>query len=325
MPRDTGAALVPFIGLPREYPDIGVLTLPAGVVAGCDGVIFDRDGTYLIDTNLWFNDYRITPVFGWRKKLAHTRLRGTVLSLLSLWSATNYYHFLIEAIPRIKIFLESGIDWHSVDHVLLPAFSGRSGRDIANLLPIPRGKVRHVAFGEYLFSDILMATSFPGAPCVAPSWAANFLRSLAPSVGSPHRRVYIRRTSARRGLLNEANIEDLLVRRFGFEVFDYRDSGSSELAIMADAAIIVGPHGAGLSRMVFAPPGAHVVEILNPQWLYPFYWSLSQAAGHHYVPLVGSVGGKSLASSPVPTSNFIVDLAQLEESIDAVCSRRSDA
>jgi hypothetical protein len=307
---------VPFIELPRHYPPVGVLTLQGGVVAGCEGVVLAADGTYIVDSNLWFYDYRTTPSFGFLKKIRRTHLSGTTLSLLSLWAGSNYYHFVAESVPRIAIAEKAGISWRDVDHVLVPRAHGKSSIEVVSRLPLPQDKVRFVDFGEYVHCETLLATSFPGAPCVAPSWAASFLRSFGNAAERGTRRLYIRRHSARRGLTNEADIERMLTSRFGFEIFDY-DTTPSELETMADAGLIVGAHGAGLTRMAFAPAGCAVVELLNPRWLYAFYWSLARASGHSYWPVIGNAIGRNTSGRKNPYCDFAVELASLTATVEA--------
>jgi len=50
----------------------------------------------------------------------------------------------------------------------------------------------------------------------------------------------------------------------------------------------VGPHGAGFTNMLFAPPGLKVVDLIDPNRLSHAYvfWSMAEEIGHEYWYLV---------------------------------------
>lgn len=294
-PDDASGSPLAFRRWPREFHPVGTMRLRDAWVLGINGFVVDAAGTYLIDSNMWFPDYRQTPVFGLMKRLATGHLPGRTVSFLSLWAAGNYCHFLLEAIPRIAVFLAAGHSWNDVDHVLLPQFSGPSVRWVRDRLPIPVDKIRHVDFGEYLRCDELLATSHPGSPRVVPAWAARFLREIAGNAPARvDRRLFIPRRATRRRLVNEPDIERMLVNEFGFEVLD--DQGDrDEIAVMQQARIVVAPHGAGLSRIAFCGAQAHIVELFSPAWIEPYYWTLAVAGDRKYTAIVGrNVGPRQL-------------------------------
>ncbi len=79
----------------------------------------------------------------------------------------------------------------------------------------------------------------------------------------PARRLYIPRRNVRmRRVMNEAAVEAALVA-LGFEVFDNSDHCVRDQAhAFRDAAIVVAPHGAGLSNIVYCDAGTPVIEIV---------------------------------------------------------------
>lgn len=56
-----------------------------------------------------------------------------------------------------------------------------------------------------------------------------------------------------------------------------------QVALVQDACVIVGAHGAGLSHVLFAPPGAHVLELRPPAFARPHFIAYAAWAGakHH--------------------------------------------
>eukprot|EP00941_MAST-03F_sp_MAST-3F-sp1_P005660 g5660.t1 len=65
--------------------------------------------------------------------------------------------------------------------------------------------------------------------------------------------------------------------------FSFKDT----VELFREASIIIGIHGAGLSNMIFTPPGAHVLEVSLPQFHAHYFANMAAALDHVYwqVPL----------------------------------------
>jgi capsular polysaccharide biosynthesis protein len=101
-------------------------------------------------------------------------------------------------------------------------------------------------------------------------------------------RVFVSRARAsRRRLLNEEAVWPLL-REAGFERVCLEElSFAEQVALMRRTAVMVAPHGAGLTNMLFCPPGAHVVEIADLSFPNPNFYALASALNHHYWLVAG--------------------------------------
>ena len=75
----------------------------------------------------------------------------------------------------------------------------------------------------------------------------------------------------------------------GFEVIDPGAlSPAEQVRAFAEAECIVGPHGAGLTNLAFAAPGAAVVELFARDYVNECFWALaSTVEGLRYRYLVG--------------------------------------
>ncbi|NET60866.1 MAG: glycosyltransferase family 61 protein, partial [Symploca sp. SIO2E6] len=56
---------------------------------------------------------------------------------------------------------------------------------------------------------------------------------------------------------------------------------------LAQAQVVVAPHGSGLTNTVFCSPGTKVIEIFSPNYVYHCYWLLSNLVGLEYYYLLG--------------------------------------
>ena len=111
------------------------------------------------------------------------------------------------------------------------------------------------------------------------------VQAAASRVGTANsgRRIYISRSqAARRRLANEEQIWPLLADA-GFERVHAEElTFDEQVRLMQEAAVLCGPHGAGLTNMVFCPPGTDVVEIADLSFPNPNFYALATAVGHRY-------------------------------------------
>ena len=97
------------------------------------------------------------------------------------------------------------------------------------------------------------------------------------------RRLYVSRAkAARRRLLNEDELWPHL-ERAGFErVFLEDHPFEAQVRLMQEAAVVVAPHGAGLTNVLFCAPGTHVVEIADWGFPNPNFYAVAAAVGLRY-------------------------------------------
>jgi len=71
-------------------------------------------------------------------------------------------------------------------------------------------------------------------------------------------------------------------------------SFQAQIDLFSDASLIVAPHGSGLANLVFAPPGAKVVELQSefqaPGVLLPWFYLLAAVSGFGYAVLNRDAG-----------------------------------
>jgi EGF domain-specific O-GlcNAc transferase len=59
-------------------------------------------------------------------------------------------------------------------------------------------------------------------------------------------------------------------------------SFAEQLKIVRKTDVLVGVHGAGMTHVLFLPPGSAAVEIFPPELVYPVYRNLAKLMGMHY-------------------------------------------
>jgi hypothetical protein len=111
---------------------------------------------------------------------------------------------------------------------------------------------------------------------------------------APWRHVFISRARSRgRKLCNEQELTPLL-REHGFETVLMEDLNLAEqIRLMGEAAVVLAPHGAGLTNMLFCAPGTQIIEIAELTYPNPNFYAMACALQLDYWLVQGSfVGGR---------------------------------
>jgi capsular polysaccharide biosynthesis protein len=138
-----------------------------------------------------------------------------------------------------------------------------------------------------------------GNPLVVPtipqidSWIVDFLRTsfwsvcVIPLANSP-KRIYISRAKARsRKIANEEALKPLLAE-YGFSFCFLEDlSFDQQVVLFANAEVVCGVHGSGLTNVLFNRPGAKLIEIYHPQFPEILWWEFASLSGVDYYFLLG--------------------------------------
>lgn len=131
-------------------------------------------------------------------------------------------------------------------------------------------------------------------------------------------KLYIARGDAqRRRIVNEAALIECLEKRGFTSVTPGGLSVREQAALFASAAIVAGPHGAGLANTAFMAPGGAVVELTHTGRVVGTYHELASAAGLNYAAVIGDMQGDP--SQPI-LADFAVDIAAVDAAIDAAAA-----
>ena len=217
-------------------------------------------------------------------------LPGRHLSLLT-GSAGNYYHWTMDGLGRLAALPTDEIE--GCASVLHPAFTQDFQRDgfrrlglALPALPVPNGATLRV---ERLVVPWSVLGEHRPHPSVSPLFQR--LAQHPPPAAAPGlypARLYIdRRGSQNRPLTNEAAVIDALTPR-GFIAVRLEDYAlSAQIALFAQAQIIVAPHGAGLTNLVYAGRQTKVIELLMDAWVNWCFRRLAALGGQDYDCVIG--------------------------------------
>ncbi len=189
----------------------------------------------------------------------------------------NHSHWLTSHLPKLLFLCERGL----LGDLAIPG--RRSATIDASLAALgfdPGGWTSADPMTALEVDELtVLTTDRFRADLLAPVRAAH----LPATPPRPSRKVLISRRGARgRQLLGEeAMWEDLRARGFErveMERLDY----AAQVRLMQETALMLAPHGAGLTNMIFCAPGTHVVEIADTGYPNPNFHALASAMGHPY-------------------------------------------
>jgi capsular polysaccharide biosynthesis protein len=206
-------------------------------------------------------------------------LNGVALSILA-GGCENYYHWTLESVARLGVVPENYKA--AASFLLIPDTAGVMQRELLDLLPLPSGmKIRAVRKGETLRVQTLI---LPGSvtadylfhPCIKAMSHAAIKNGQWIDRRFP-RRIYIDRRGAwARPLANESELVERL-REFGFTAVVLENlSLHEQISLFQTAEIIVAPHGAGLTNLVYAKQGCQIIELFMDSYV---NWCFRHLAG----------------------------------------------
>lgn len=282
---------------PSRVPELRVATLPDGRVLGAQRAVITGSGDLVMEVSRYWGTKRPReqPLFLSPKPPEPLHVPGR-LGVLAGRGDTNYYHFIVDILPRLGI-LEQCADVERPDRWYVPQTFPFHGQ-LLDLLGIPADQRIDADEHPHVRADELVVPSLITEK--NPPWMTAWLRSRLLPDGppdGPRTRICLTRGPSpnNRSVRNEAGVRDLL----GTYGFDFVDPGTlsvqDQIATFAQAELIVGAHGAGLTNLAFASPGARVIELFPAGYLLPDYWWLASVVpGLDYRYLSAPARGRGL-------------------------------
>jgi len=235
---------------------------------------------------------------------------GTAL-LLGASNSDNYYHWLIDSLPRWKLLQAAG--WRDYDFVLLHSQPRAFQEETLDWLGVPAAKRLRCSKNFIHQFDQLVVPAMPFPPEEVSPWACAWLRSLLPVKPDGPEKIFLsRRGAGRRQLVNEAELQTALAAQGFVSIQPETLSVAEQAHFLSAARCVVAPHGAGLTNLVFSPPGAFLLELFHPQHKNHCYKNIAQAAGHRYA----SLDGQAIPHADAGRLDYSVDIPAVLQLIE---------
>ena len=286
-----------------------------------NGVVVNKLRVFLPSLVASIVEHNFTGAFLLRQWTAETTYLDETIGLIyDSWSL-NYYHWLVDVLPRLLLLREAGVNCT----LLVPASAPEYA--ITSIRAFGFESVQFIDDEEFIAPRQLLMPSRVAVPGkqdpellrqVRAHLLAQFQQARAHSVGKRTRRVYVSRSQQKfRQLVNEVQILPLLAT-YGIEVVYFEGlSLAQQIQLMQDVAVIIGVHGANLANMLFLSGEATVVELLNSQVPNPcyFYLASSLSLAYYAVPCEGVSSGYDTIFN---SQNLHVNVELLEDILRAL-------
>ena len=288
--------------------------------------LFDRDG-YLLRGDIALGGVELIAVSPHLPVMETLPGRSAVLAMAG---CSMYCHWVLNMLPRLGILEAAGETIAGFDWVLV------NGQDLGfqhlslEMLGVPPEKIvpvnpdrRHLHLEQAIVPSRIDRLR---------PWMVSFLRDRCwPHARLPDinfsRRLYISRSRAgyRHVIDEDGLIERLYARGFQgicLETFPF----DQQVAIMQAAEVIVAPHGAGLTNLVFCRPGTIVLELCSPVYAPHYFWELAHCADLPHYHLIGRDLDEYPEPEAVESERYVdpaadgiwLDVDRVEAALDAL-------
>lgn len=296
--------------------------LDKAYVLRSDGFVLTKDRNFLLESASEPNrinlDYdRIKNRVLWPKL---ERVHGKLVMAYNRYSINNYYHWMLEFLPKISLLEKSqnGMpnDLFFDAKILLPPNPRSWMLKSLQMLGIDENQVYHPTSNHLKVDQLLFMPPFATKYCT-PSWAYQWYKdrfsAFIEKSEKKTKRIYISRQNAQnRQMINEAQVINFL-SKYGFETYLLEEMTLPEqISLFSQAEIIVGPHGAGFSNMIFSTR-ATLIDIFEPTYIHPCFYNMCSDTGQFYWFVMGdTIQGKDI----------MVDIGKLKKTLDLALSQR---
>lgn len=289
--------------LTRMKTDGCLRTTPAGIISADNMLVSFPNSMHwwhgrlfeeaFLNSNLLTNPKYVLDL--WKLRFSRKQLLSEAI-LLSLPWHHNFYHWMIEMLPRLALVERAGNLGHL--KLLVPKSSPAYVRESLELCGWA-DRVQWMPDGAYQATRLHIPTRLAVASDVPPA-ALYWLHRTMPQAASPtRRRLYVSRADARnRFVTNEAELHPLL-QKHGFETVRMSEhSVAEQVQLFRQADIVIGSHGAAFANLAFMQPGGKFIEFFESGFFNRAYHRICSTLGIDYGFLVGAKEGMGYRIEP---------------------------
>ncbi|MBN4067481.1 glycosyltransferase family 61 protein [Simkania negevensis] len=256
---------------PESASDCGtfVVVLENGRVVGRDGDVITAEDRLLLDTSLHSHRslrsgaaLKKHHLFR-RLKLPRVRKVDETVAVVASGASNCYYHWMSEVVTKIEILKRSGI---SYDKIYVSKIEFPYQKETLEMMGVDPAKIIEGHRSLQIKAKKLVVPTLHNLENPFPQWAAEAITKAANvDSGSQRKRIFISRAeTVKRHILNEEQLF-IFLQRQGFEkVFLEKMSVKEQAQLLHAAEVVIAPHGAGLTNLIFCQKGTRVIELDPP-------------------------------------------------------------
>lgn len=277
-----------------------VAMVPEGYVFAGSGAVFTTEGELIVDSlapPISSPEYTTIPLiehlFRDGSRFTANAIGGNVDSFDAIDDSTdllcplipryiNYYHWTVETLPKLRLLDTFRRETGREPTLLLPADPPSWMLESLSLLGGNNFPIQYANDSVYRPKSAVVHSFVDTITPGEYQWFECQTAHLRDDIETDHpRRVYVSRAGAReRRVYNKTAVLDVL-GAYGFESYRLEElSVAEQVQLFANAEVVVGPHGAGLSNLVYSED-VTVIELFGEN-LKQNFSRIAEAAGFDY-------------------------------------------
>jgi hypothetical protein len=231
--------------------------------------LFDRNRLFFKNAMTHMNDDPVEIEWG--------------LSLSGCW-AHNYFHWILDSIPRLQALPYVERSFGVKPTILFPPNPYSFMEESWNLFK-PEGYKRRLNSLHYHVQNLVVPITrrIEGLPYPSAVRYLQDLPRIEPLEGSPKKLYISRKYAETRHVENEdPDLFDPLLE-MGFSLITpEKMSFTKQVSLFQNAEYIIAPHGAGLVNQIWTKQRAKVVELVTPKYSSACTWLIGEIKHHPY-------------------------------------------
>ena len=218
------------------------------------------------------------------RRPASVRLGGNWTSIVSRWASLGFFHWFMDALPRLALLPEFPTD----TRIIVPSHLQHYHLDSLAWLGLTE-RIRptaeqHLSIENFYFSS---PTNMTG---LFDPYAVEFLRGAFLArrdvLWNSPRRFFVHRASGGRGIVNETEVFDFFRAR-GWAIVEMEALPlAQQIQLFANAEQICALHGAALTNLLWCDRSCRVLELVSSTYMNGVYEGIAEAVGLSYDFLV---------------------------------------
>lgn len=312
------------------YPGQYLICIPGGISHGA-GFVQDAKGHFFTESAWRIESLLQSNIYKARFRRNKLSLKGDYFNIRAFWGS-SYGHWLYEEVPRLfnalphlpkntRFLVPDPLEKWKLESLLALGI----GRN--RLMPVKHYYAVHCERLWYATELGSMVTN-GSSPDVC-SQVRDIYRNYAASVSldatqdEGATKIFISRANvAKNRIVNE---EDLLscLNELGFSIVSPEKYSFTEQAKMfRSAQVVIGSFGAALTNIIYAPPGAILVDLQDYSRACPrmWFWKLANVFGYRYKTIIGDLvedSGWERISFKLDVDFFAASLREICKSFSA--------
>jgi hypothetical protein len=299
------------------FPNCQLVSKSFIVISNSNHVIRDSylNDEILLKTNLFLQQFLILNLEGNKINIPFIIYKNSPekfidkkLFLFAFHWHFNYHHWILDCIPRLRFILES--DEFNDCLIVVPQEMNQFQKDTLEILGIEKERLFYFD-GEASTIQKLYFPVISGFSHEETSWVRDLFLKRLNLFPKAEKLYYVSRADATiRRLINENEVIDFLKAK-GFEILTLTGMPLQEqIEIFSRAKIVIGPHGAGLTNVIFSAKENILVELMPNDEVNQCYWVLANSLKQKYTYVVGE--------NTFEERNFTISIPKLEKILESI-------